>query len=82
MGLPGADSGKVNFQVLLALRDPVPQGKSSEECGGARPAVRGKVHKGWFKYPMGSEGITAVSSSGINPEREIYKYFQIGQSKI
>lgn len=54
MGLPGADSGKVNFQVLLALRGPVPQGKSSEECGGARPAVRGKVHKGWFKYPMGS----------------------------
>ena len=32
LGLPRENSGKVNFQALLALRDRLSQGKFSKEC--------------------------------------------------
>lgn len=55
-GLPKGASGKVNFQALLALREPVPRGSTRgsplKAVARAQPSVG--ACKAWRKCPRGS----------------------------
>lgn len=46
------------------------------------PTITDKAQENWETYPRGSRWIPRISNSGINPEREVYMYFQTGQSEV
>lgn len=71
----GLSSEKVKFQALLALRGPLPQGKS-KECH--RSQLLEAKHA---KTSLSILGECQPSNSGINPEREATCIFRLASLK-